>query len=146
MVNAIETKGCVVNTHLSALCACLCLKAVVIWHLQPVPLGIPHPRGACSVGLLRLCGVLPGRGLRTAPSWSVPRLCTAFLPCGTGCRPHLAMDEQGNGPAALLLARICLITVWAGSPEVWTSLEHQVRQSRPPPYFSPALFSRISVT
>lgn len=45
--------------------ACLCLKAVVISHLQPLPPGIPHPTGAYSVGLLRLCGVFPGRGLQT---------------------------------------------------------------------------------
>lgn len=69
--------------------ACLCLKSVVISHLQPLPPGILHPTGACSPELLRLCSIFPGTRLETASSRSVPLPSTALLPCGIGCRAPL---------------------------------------------------------
>lgn len=69
--------------------ACLCLKSIVISHLQPLPSGILHPTGAYSTELLRLCSIFPETGLETASSWSVPLPSTALLPCGIGCRAPL---------------------------------------------------------
>lgn len=69
--------------------ACLCLKSVVISHLQPLPSGILHPTGANSAELLCLCSIFPGTGLQTASSWSVPLPSTALLPYGTRCRAPL---------------------------------------------------------
>lgn len=69
--------------------ACLCLKSIVISHLQPLPPGILHPTGANSAELLRLCSIFPGTGLQTVSSWSVLLPSTALLPSGTGCRAPL---------------------------------------------------------
>lgn len=73
--------------------ACLCLKSVVISHLQPLPPGILHPPGAYSVEVLCLCSIFQGTGLQTVSSWSVPLVPISLLLCGTGCRAPLSSDS-----------------------------------------------------
>lgn len=69
--------------------ACLCLKSIVISHLQPLPPGILHPTGANSAELFPLCSIFPGTELQTVSWWSVPLPSTALLPSGTGCTAPL---------------------------------------------------------
>lgn len=123
MVNAIETKWCVVDTHLSALC-CVCLrrKAVAISRSQPLPPGIPHPMGAYSVGLLRLCGVFLRKGCEPrlrGPSHSSAQL---FCSAAVGADPTRPQASRGMPSTQELFDHSV-----SSSLEAQTSLEHQVR-------------------